>query len=362
MSRALMAVVALALAACSAQAGPASTQSVTPEPTPAATPAVTPASSEPSVEPEPSVSPAAPSWTGHPAEGLALAGFLHDDNPISQIFMVEADGTLRQVTGVSGDLGASRPVWSPDGNRIAFTGPKHGETTITGMVAIVNADGTDEHQIAEGSFPRWSPDGTTIVFQEVDDVTGEDHSSYLVDPETGHITDLGVLHGARWLGNDRLTIGKNSYAADGLATSSLYLMDLSSGQQTFVADWTDAFPSPDGTQMLLAHEGTTWLASADGEAIRELGDGADPVWSPDGSRVALAYTIDNDANPGWAIVDLEGNVQRSDIVGAAPTWSPDGTRLALEVYRPDMPIVQVIDLATGAVVWEEQGMQPAWRP
>jgi hypothetical protein len=45
-----------------------------------------------------------------------------------------------------------------------------------------------------------------------------------------------------------------------------------------------------------------------------------------------------------------------------PSWSPDGTRLAVEVYRPDTPVIQVIDVASGTVVYELEGRQPAWRP
>jgi Tol biopolymer transport system component len=316
--------------------------------------------------PDETPAPAAPTWTGHPAEGLALVRLLSPNDPNSQVFVIEADGSARQVTGLSGSLGASNPTWAPDGNRLAFSGAKRGEG-LSGMVAVVNADGTDERQISVGSFPRWSPDGSMIVVQEVDDVGDEPHSSWLADPETGEITDLGLFQDGRWLGNDRLTLNMNAFAADGAVTSSLYLMDLATRETTFVADWTRAYPSPDSTQMLLVEQedgnpATTWLADADGQAIRQLADGGDPVWSPDGTRVAVLYDFDQDANPVYRVVDLDGNELQSDIIGAYPTWSPDGTRLALEVYRPDMPVIQVVDVASGEVVWEEPGRQPAWRP
>ena len=366
MLRPIAAFLLLVLAACTTQAVPSPTAA---DPTPTAT-------EQPSVEPSPTDAPGesatpepdtGPAWTGHPAEGLAVVRQVAPDDPNTQVFVIEADGTARQVTGRSGSLGATFPVWSPDGEQIAFTGPKHGETTISGMVAVVNADGSDERQIAEGSFPRWSPDGTRIAFQEVDDVTGEDHSSYLVDPESGIVTDLGILHGARWLGNDRLTIGMNSYAADGLATESLYILDVATGETTFVDDWMHAFPSPDGTQIVLmeatnSFESTVWLADAYAQPIRELGTGGDVAWSQDGTMVAISHAVDQDANPVWTVVDLEGNVLYADIVGAYPAWSPDGTRMALEVYRPDQPVIQVVDLASGEIVWEERGRSPAWRP
>jgi len=360
--RIVAALLVLALAACSAQSAP----SASPSPNPSAgsdapTGTPRPSSPAPSGSPEPS-EPPAPTWTGHPADGLAFTRVLDENDPITQVFVVEPDGTLRQVTGLSAELGASHPVWSPDGGRLAFTGPKHGETTFRGMVAVVDADGTNERQVAEGQFPRWSPDGTMIAFQEVDDVTDADHSFYVVDPDTGEVTDLGLGYEPRWLDDGHVAFGANTHAADGAVTSSLYFMDLATGDVQRIADWTRAFPSPDGSMLLLEHEGTVSLASPDGSVVAELAQGGDPVWAPDGSRVAVMVGHDADANPVWAIVDVEGNLLRTDIVGEMLTWSPDGTRVATQVHRPEMPVIQVVDLATGEIAWEMEGMQPAWRP
>ncbi len=365
MYRARVAALLLLLilvAACGTQAPaastpPTSTAIPTADPTPTAQPDATDAPA-PSASPEP----ATPSWTGHPAEGLALVRRLAESDQATQIFVIEADGSARQVTGLSGDLGATFPVWSRDGERIVFNGPKRGETTIKGMVAVVNADGSDERQIAEGGFPRWSPDGSRIAFVEVDDVTGQDLSFYLADPETGEITDLGLGYDPRWISNDRLTYGNNSYGADGVLTTHLSLMDLTTGQSRVIEDGATAYPAPDGSQLAMVVEQVVWLADADGNVTRELTDGFEALWSPRGDAVAVAVGHDNDANPVWKVVDLDGNELASDIIGANPTWSPDGTRLALEVYRPDAPVVQVVDVASGEVVWEEQGQQPAWRP
>jgi Tol biopolymer transport system component len=94
----------------------------------------------------------------------------------------------------------------------------------------------------------------------------------------------------------------------------------------------------------------------------ELVTGYNAIWSPDGARVAFAYDFDSDANPIHAIVDLEGQTIASDIRGSSLTWSPDGTRVAVEVYALPIPVAQVIEVATGEVLWDEEGIQPAWRP
>ena len=110
----LAALLLLILTACSAVGAPsASVAEETPPPT-----ASLPASDEPAATV--SVPPSAPTWEGDPAAGLALVRPANAEDSTTQIFLVEADGSLRQVTGVSGGLGASHPVWSRDGSQIAL--------------------------------------------------------------------------------------------------------------------------------------------------------------------------------------------------------------------------------------------------
>lgn len=349
-------VLAAVLVACS---GGAPTGAV-PE-TPAFAPPDPTADPRPSVAPTPEPTRAPPAWEGHPADGLALVRPMGDDDPITQVFVVDADGTVRQVTGVSGGLGASHPVWSPDGEELVFGGSKIEDVGIGGQVALVNADGSNEREVGAGQMPQWSPDGSLVAFNEVDDVTGDDLSMYVIDVASGEINDLGLGYSPRWIDDAVLVFNSNVYAPDGSASFDAFFLDLATGERQPLAEATIAYPSPDGTMLLLEHDGALSLASADGAGAVEIVNGFSPVWSPDGTRFAFAYDHDSDANPIHAIVDLEGRTVVSGLAGATPTWSPDGTRVAVEVYRPEMPVVQVIDIATGEVVWEEPGLQPAWQ-
>jgi len=63
-------------------------------------------------------------------------------------------GRVRQRSGRG-----SQPAWSPDGKKIAFL--------TSGALAIMNADGKDEHPLTENIRSHnfsWSPDSSSIVF------------------------------------------------------------------------------------------------------------------------------------------------------------------------------------------------------
>jgi TolB protein len=78
-----------------------------------------------------------------------------------------ADGSMRRVTTGPGD--DKMPEFSHDGLRIVFKREERGPRGLS-SIWVVNADGTDLHEIVpgrmKGSHPWWSPDGTKIVFND----------------------------------------------------------------------------------------------------------------------------------------------------------------------------------------------------
>ena len=148
---------------------------------------------------------------------------------------------------------------------------------------------------------------------------------------------------------------------DGTYADGTFVQDLDGGEPTQLPaeSETEAVWSPDGSQVLLAHDGSIVVAEMDGSNPRDLAGGYAPVWSPDGTRVLLGYDMNQDGLPVLALVDLEGNEIWSGAIGSAPTWSPDGTRIAVEIVYPE-PMVQVLNAATGEVLWEAEGSQPNW--
>ena len=89
--------------------------------------------------------------------------------PKSQLFVATLDGSAAHAITDEAH-GAFNPAWSPDGRRIAFTIADPATHEI--QVGIVNADGTNQHQLthfaAEDGSPQWaawSPDGKRLAIQ-----------------------------------------------------------------------------------------------------------------------------------------------------------------------------------------------------
>jgi Tol biopolymer transport system component len=82
------------------------------------------------------------------------------------ILSVSGDGT--KLSNLTKDLDHTNtyPVWSPDGDRIAFQSRYRGNLDIW----VMNADGSNHRNLtpdsdAKDQYPSWSPDGSKIAFE-----------------------------------------------------------------------------------------------------------------------------------------------------------------------------------------------------
>ena len=174
--------------------------------------------------------------------------------------------------------------------------------------------------------------------------------------------DMGYGRLGQWIDDETVGFLRTVPTDDGAYADALYIQALDGTEPVQLPTESESLAtwSPDGSQVLLWHDrqdGSIVIAETDGSNPRDLATGYNPVWSPDATRVLLGYDISQD-RPARACADRPRG-ERDLRVGAAPTWSPDGTRVAVEIAYP-VPMVQVIDAATGDVLWEVEASQPNW--
>lgn len=248
------------------------------------------------------------------------------------IYKMNPDGTGVQQLTNSGDRDYS-PVWSPDGNRIAFIrlhieyiyGISDAEFTEVRSYGIytINSNGGNLTEIRSGQTfindLTWSPDGTEIAYFQGTDST---HAGYYYS-----------CSGRR-----------NIYIVDAVANGSARLVESA-------LNGVDPSWSPDGTQIFYAvndssHDYGIYSIDLPTDTVTRLtydtSPPADPEVSPDGSKIAYAVN--------YAVEQcLAGNMSTM-----GPTTLPIYTG-SLIVY--DIAQNYSITLASGASnpVWNSNG-------
>jgi Tol biopolymer transport system component len=112
----------------------------------------------------------------------------------NQIMQMDLEGKNRIILFGDSIKSALAPVWSPQGDRIAFGFGKYFQGLqgpAIGDIAIINKDGKGLKILTDGKgnygFPSWSPDGKRLVYRgATDSVKG----LFIIDIESGHITRL----------------------------------------------------------------------------------------------------------------------------------------------------------------------------
>jgi TolB protein len=167
----------------------------------------------------------------------------------TEIFTVNADGSgLRQITNSPGVDGSFRPVFSPNGKKIAFIGDRGDDFDVF----VMNADGTGERKVidADAFSVAFSPDGKKLAYTSFENGSNGDVFSVNLDGS----------------GKTRLTTDPDLDA---------------------VADF-----SPGGGKIAFFSNrnflsGEIFVMNSDGSDERPLTEGSEASFSPNGKRIVV---------------------------------------------------------------------------
>ena len=256
-----------------------------------------------------------PAWSpdGTQIVFAAQIGTLTEDQRLSEIYVMDADGTDRRQLTTNTDVDAS-PSWSPDGKRIVFTRiVDHGTDEVRSGIFVMDAAGGGEVQVAQTArptfdlSPAWSPDGSMIAFTRASPSAGSENPS-----------------------------------------AAVYLVHLDGRTPTkLTSDGAEPDWSPDGKRIAFTsfrdhfgrtcfHEcgtsGEIYVVGADGSQERRLtesrtSDGS-PAWSSDGRLIAFASdrSNPNEHEIETYVMDANGDdvrrITENKVWDREPAWRP----------------------------------------
>ena len=213
-------------------------------------------------------------------------------------------------------------------------------------IYLINVDGSGVRRLTDSprldGFPAWSSDGERLAFSSARD--GGQSEMYVMDADGS---------GQRRLTHTPETESFFSWSPDGerIAYTAYF------GDRPYLA-----------------------VMNADGSEQRRLGDASlirrlmgttakeeQPVWSPDGQKIAFSSEDEGEIYAMKA--DGSGRTRLTDTPGYdhwPPTWSPDGTRIAFTTENKKRTEVYVINSDGSGLtrLTDDLGedFYPAWRP
>jgi Tol biopolymer transport system component len=225
------------------------------------------------------------SWT---ADGNWFAAASFDSANHPTVIVRNGPNAVQEIyVGASGYTG--RPLWSPDGTKIAFP-LFSGDSSTGNSLYVINVDGSNLTQLTTAysgnintpSF-SWAPDSTRIAF-----TTGQNFS-----------TSLDVVN------------------ADGTGLQQIANLDGSDGQVA----WSPTSSAIYFTRGPVASE-TLWSINPDGSQLQQIPTpGTNPIYyfalSPTGDRLSYTQRSDSGGIDLW-VINSDGSNAR--LLDSPPGW------------------------------------------
>ncbi len=251
----------------------------------------------------------------------------------SQTYVVNPDGSHERLLHPGG---GELPRWSPDGSKIAEPGNP----------TIYNADGSVYTTLPYpllGFDPDtifgcnvWSPDGTRLACEVLDDQHPERNGIYtfhfpdasdLVRVTTAPIDDIPADYSPD---GSRIVFVRSDPARPPSTSHALFVVNTNGTGLRRLAPWgmsgcCTASWSPDGQWILFDARGRIFVIHPDGSGLRQIPIDTggsryfaqQPVWSPNGDRIALDLFLPQNGTLDIYTMRADGTDLRQ--VTASPT-------------------------------------------
>jgi Tol biopolymer transport system component len=295
-----------------------------------------------------------------PPAGCSASVELHG----AEIWTMNGDGSdPRQLTtNTTWDLA---PVWSPDGNTIAFFGVQYNLSdqpagppqiylvnTSTRQQSELTSNGADAIPVV-GRFPSFSPDGTKIAF----DNGGGPSANVFVTNTNGSGTPTQLTTDPKPERNIRPAWSpdgqKIAFVSRRTGCDDIYVMN---------ADGSGAVTRLTGTPQ------------CDPSSVPTPPADNAPAWSPNGQEIVFQRTL-SDGNTDIYTMNAADGTDQTRLTNwpgldADPDWSPDGRWIAFHrVIQPiDAEIVEVYVMDADGnnqiplTHLPSENAHPGWRP
>ena len=290
---------------------------------------------------------------------IAFTRFTPEVNGFT-IFVMNADGTGQTPVIHRSPYFDGEPVWSPDGNQLAFSSWKDGPFGPYPRIFVVNIDGTglrqlspdvdDNFEYAADFGVSWSPDGTRIVFTR-------NGTLQVINVDGSGFTALPNEDGAQtpWWSPDGTRIAYASGNPFGdirirNADGSNMVVVTTHPAQEFSPRW-----SPDGRQLVFVRVGDDFITQlytinvdGSGESRLSLGGFSEysPDWGPAEPRPGVR-PLEVDVTPGTATLDIGDSRALTAIVHLQNGGVLNHASVHWESSNPAVATVSSTGLVTG---------------